>query len=118
MEFSLPLPWVFGILGGIVICVVGWVRTRSVNTHDPLQGRLAEHFGRYLESGRSDKDKAVLVETLRSELKQRQVSRDEWRFRLSSAVDLIEFPQARNGGDAHGQAHELMQVIERLGTSS
>lgn len=118
MDLTRPVLWAVGVVAAIVIGIVGWLRTRSVNTHDPLQDRLAEHFRRYLETGRSGDEQAALVEALRSELKQRQVPRDEWRFRLSSALNLIGPTDTRTPAEATSKAHDLVDVIERLGTSS
>jgi len=79
---------------------------------------LAEHFRRYLASARSEDERSLLIEALRRELKQRQVPRDEWRFRLSSALSLIGQTESRTSVEATSKAHDLVDVIERLGKSS
>ena len=86
-----------------------------MNRQDPLQDRLAEHFERYLAAP-DDAALEQLTLALRKELKDRQVPRTEWRFRLFSAVNLVETKRGLGRPTAMATAESIANVIERLGS--
>jgi hypothetical protein len=116
MPVEKAILWGIVLLALIVLLVVWLVRSRAVNRDDPLQVRLADHMRTYFQSSGSAEEGDRMVESLRRELKQRQVPRTEWDFRLSAAMDLAGKKEASQTPVDLASAEIFVSLIKRLGS--